>query len=186
MPRLCGYEKRKEIKKFNSVDEYIESLNEKSNRFKIVSSDVSNVDSLDKPLSEIFTVEIQEYNNTDHPRLSFNPVIQNRITVNPFKLAERSYPVDWGMPSSTRYSIVMHLPDNYSIETDPQKTAFGLPNKGGLFQTDYTADGNSFTFSYVMQLNNSIYSPEEYPYLKEFFNKIILAQKSDMIFKKKM
>ena len=61
--------KRKEIKKFNSVDEYIESLNEKSNKFKIVHADIGNLDSLDEPLSETFTVEIKEYNSTDFTRV---------------------------------------------------------------------------------------------------------------------
>jgi hypothetical protein len=181
-----AYLKRKEIKKFNSVDEYIESINEQSTKFKIVSSQIDNLDSLDKPLLEVFTVEIKEYNSTDHSRLSFNPYMQGRITENPFKLTERSYPVDWGMPSSTRYIMTMHLPDNYSIETDPQKASYGLPNNGGSFITDYSADGNTFTFSYAMQFNKSIYFPEEYPYLKEFYTKMILSEKNEMIFKKKM
>jgi hypothetical protein len=182
----AAYLKRKEIKKFNSVDEYIESINEESNKYKIVGSEISNLDSLDEPLSEKFTVEIKEYNNTDHARLSFNPFMQGRITENPFKLTDRSYPVDWGMPSSTRYTMVMHLPDNYSIENDPQKANYGLPNNGGSFLTDYAPNGNNFTFSYVMQFNKSIYFPEEYPYLKEFYTKIILSEKDEMIFKKKM
>jgi hypothetical protein len=137
-------------------------------------------------LAPKFTVEIKEYNNTDHARLSFNPFMQGRITENPFKLTDRSYPVDWGMPSSTRYTMVMHLPDNYTIETDPQKASYVLPNNGGSFLTDYSPDGNNFTFSYVMQFNKSIYFPEEYPYLKEFYTKIILSEKNEMIFKKKM
>jgi hypothetical protein len=182
----AAYLKRKEIKKFNSVDEYIESINEQSNKFKIVGSVIDNLDSLDKPLSETFTVEIKEYNTTDHVRFSFNPFMQGRVTENPFKLTERSYPVDWGMPSSTRYIMTMHLPDNYSVEIGPQKISYGLPNKGGSFITDYSADGNTFSFSYAMQFNKSIYFPEEYPYLKEFYTKMILSEKNEMIFKKKM
>ena len=180
-----AYEKRKEIKKFNSVDEYVENLAEHS-RFKILSSSVSGVDSLDESVSEKYEVEVKEYDNMDHDRFKFNPYVMDRLEVNPFKLRERTYPVDWGMPSVTRFTLVMHLPEQYTVETPPQKITLGLPNSGGDFITDFTTDSNSFTFSHVMEWKKPIYSPEEYPYLKEFLTKIILAEREDMVFKKKM
>jgi cell fate (sporulation/competence/biofilm development) regulator YlbF (YheA/YmcA/DUF963 family) len=36
-----------------------------------------------------------------------------------------------------------------------------------------------------MQLNKSIYAKEEYPYLKELYNKVIQSEKAEVIFKKK-
>ena len=180
-----AYEKRKEIKKFNSVDEYVENLGEHS-RFKILSSSVSNVDSLDEAVSEKYEIEVKEYDNMDHDHFKFNPYVMDRLEVNPFKLRDRTYPVDWGMPSVTRYTLVMHLPEKYSVETPPQKITLGLPNGGGDFITDFVTDSNSFSFSHVMEWKKPIYSPEEYPYLKEFLNKIILAEREDMMLKKKM
>jgi len=182
----AAYKQRKEIRKFNSTDEYIESLNEKSNRLKIVGSEIANLDSLDLPLSEKFTIEIKDRPLTDNSRFGFNPIIEDRLTINPFKLADRTYPVDWGMPSSTRYTVTMHLPNNYSVESDPHPAGFTLPDNGGNFLTTYLADDNSFTFSYLMKFNKSIYSPAEYPYLKEFYNKMILAEKSEIMLKKKI
>ncbi len=180
-----AYEKRKEIKKFNSVDEYVENLAEHS-RFKILSSSVSGVDSLDDAVTEKYEIEVKEYDNMDHDHFKFNPYVIDRLEVNPFKLRERTYPVDWGMPSVTRFTLVMHLPEQYTVETPPQKINLGLPNGGGDFITDFTTDSNSFSFSHVMEWKKPIYSPEEYPYLKEFLNKIILAEREDMMLKKKM
>lgn len=182
----AAYKEREAIKKFNSVDEYVESLDERSPRFKILKSDIEGVDSLDNAISEKYEIEIKEYDNVNHDRLSFNPFITDYISVNPYKLAERSYPVDFGMPTANRYTLTVHLPDNYVVDTPPQNVGVGLPNNGGMFQTDYQADGNSFTFSHVIQLNKSVYSSEEYPYLKELYNKIILTQKAEMILKRKM
>jgi hypothetical protein len=34
--------------------------------------------------------------------------------------------------------------------------------------------------------NKSIYTPEEYPYLKELFNKIVDTHKTDFVFEKKL
>ena len=179
-----AYEKRTEIKKFNSTDEYVEDLNAKLPKLKILSSNISNIDSIDMPLGEKYEVEINVYDKLNGGRLAFNPFFLNRISTNPFKLAERSYPVDWGMASDDRFVLTMHLPAKYVIETPPQMMAIALPNNGGKFLTNYEAESNTFTFSDVIQFNKSIYSSEEYPYLKELYNKIIQSEKAEMVFKR--
>ncbi|WP_158827959.1 DUF3857 domain-containing protein [Mucilaginibacter lacusdianchii] len=180
-----AYNNRKEIKKFNTVDEYIENLDERLTKVKILESKIQNLDSLDAPLAETYQVEIDLYDGADHNRLAFNPFILNRITENPFKLAERDYPIDWGAPSDTRYMLTLHMPEQYMVEAPPATAALSLPNKGGMFVSQFASQDNAYTFSHIIQINNSIYSPQEYPYLKELFNKIVQAEKADIIFKKK-
>lgn len=180
-----AYLKRKDIKKFNSTDEYFEHLGEKLTKIKILNAKVSGLDSLDMPVTETFEVEMSVFDNMNHDRLAFNPFIFDRITTNPFKLAERDYPVDWGMPSDERYIVTIRLPQQFTIENPPQALAYSMPNRGGRFLTGFENDSNTFTFSYVTQFNKSIYSAEEYPYLKELYNKIILSEKNEMVFKKK-
>jgi hypothetical protein len=79
----------------------------------------------------------------------------------------------------------MHLPPNYTIETRPEILNIGLPDEGGRFITDYQPGENSFTFSNGIIFNKSVYTAEEYPYLKELYNRIIQSEKAEMIFKKK-
>ncbi|HWD89693.1 MAG TPA: transglutaminase domain-containing protein [Mucilaginibacter sp.] len=180
-----AYLKRKEIKKFNSIDEYVEHVEQGLGKAKILKSDIVNLDSLEMPVEESYEVEMNLFNNMNHDKLMFNPVLMDQVKTNPFKLAQRDYPVDWGMPSDERFIITIHVPDQYTIENPPQNLSFGLPNQGGRFLTDYQSEGNTFTFSYVTQFNKSIYTVEEYPYLKELYNKIILVEKNEMVFKKK-
>jgi len=180
-----AYKKRKAIKKFNSVDEYIEDLDAKLPKLKILKSNISNLDSLNLPLGEVLEVEIDAFENMNKAQLVFNPFFLNKIINNPFKLAERDYPVDWGMASDERLLLTMHLPSQYIVETPPQNVAFALPNNGGMFATSYDNQGDTFTVSNITRFNKGIYSPNEYPYLKELYNKIILTEKADMVFKKK-
>jgi transglutaminase-like putative cysteine protease len=180
-----GYEQRKAIKKFNTIDEYVENLDEQLGKIKILKSEIHNLDSLDLPLSEKYEVEINAFDNLNHTRLAFNPFILNRLTTNPFKLTERTYPVDWGMPSDNRFVLTMHLPEGYVVENSPQGVAISLPNGGGKFITNFAGEGSTFNFSNVTQFSKSLYFPEEYPYLKELYNKIISAEKAEIVFKKK-
>ncbi|MBL4674974.1 MAG: DUF3857 and transglutaminase domain-containing protein [Mucilaginibacter sp.] len=180
-----AYLKRLAIKKFNSTDEYVENLDERLNHVKIIKSEFGNLDSLDQPLSEKYEIEIDLYNGLNHDRMAFNPIIFDRLVDNPFKLQDRTYPVDRGMPSTARYNITMHLPAGYGIESAPQQANIGLPNKGGRFITDFIGEGNNFSYSNVIQFDKAIYAPEEYPYLKELYNKIIASEKAEIVFKKK-
>lgn len=179
-----AYLKRKEIKKFNSTDEYVENMGEKLPKFKILNSSIANLDSLDMPLQETYDVEIDAYDNMNRGRLAFNPFLLKRITVNPFRLTDRTYPVDWGMPSEERYVMTVHLPASYTVDNPPQSAAYALPDKGGRFLISFSADNDSFSLTHVTQFNKPIYSVEEYPYLKELYNKIILSEKAQIILKK--
>jgi transglutaminase-like putative cysteine protease len=180
-----AYEKRQAIKKFNSFDEYVEDLNGKLQKIKITKSEVLNLDSLDKPLGEKYEVEVNINDKAGSNKLIFNPFFFNRIDENPFKLAERSYPVDWGMPSEDRFILTMHLPAQYAVQAPPGAIAVNLPNNGGRFLTSYEPGDNSFTLSNAIEFTKSVYSSAEYPYLKELYNKIIQSEKAEMVFVKK-
>ena len=180
-----AYKKRVAIRKFNSTDEYVEDLNSKLQKVKIIKSEILNLDSLDLPLGEKYEVEVNLYHKLDGGQLSFNPFFLDKQDTNPFKLADRMYPVDWGMPSDDTFVLTMHLPEQYMIESPPQIISISLPNNGGKFLTSYVTDGNTFTFSHLIQFTKSVYSSAEYPYLKELYNYIIKSEKAEMVFKKK-
>jgi len=72
------------------------------------------------------------------------------------------------------------------ISKQPAPVAMGLPNKGGKFITAFDAQDNTLNYSQVEQLTKSIYGPEEYPYLKELYNKIIQNQSATVVFSKKL
>jgi hypothetical protein len=180
-----AYEARKAIKKFNSFDEYAENLDEKLPKLKITKASVENLDSLNAPLSEKFEVEIDAYNQLGKGNYIFDPYFFNKVTVNPFKLPERDYPIDWGMPSDDRYNVVLHLPAQYAVETPPKNVGVTLPNSAGRFVTDFQADDSSFSFSYNTQFTKSVYDQAEYPALKEFYNRIIATEQNSITIKKK-
>lgn len=181
-----AYRMREVIKKFNTLDEYVEDLGGKLTKIKFIKSNIANVDSLDQTVAENYEIEIDAFDKMNSDRLSFNPFFLDKIVTNPFKLANRTYPVDLGMPSEERFVLTVHLPDGYTIENPPQSATLGLPNRGGRFMVVYDGTGNSFTLSHITELTKPIYSSAEYPYLKELYNKIILAEKAEIVFKKKI
>lgn len=180
-----AYNKRKTIRKFNSLEEYVENLDEKMPKIKILKSKIENLDSLEAALGEKYEVEIDAYDNLDADRISFNPFFLDPLTENPFKLNERSYPVDLGAASETRLTVVLNYPAKFEVASRPESVGMQLPLNGGQYLINSIAEGGQLTFSQVLRLNRAIYQPNEYPYIKELFNKIMQSQKSEIIFKKK-
>ncbi len=181
----AAYDKRQDIKKFNSVDEYVENLAGKLAKIKILKSEISGLDSLNLPLTEKYEVEIDAYNNLNHESIAFNPAFWYRNTNNPFKLNERSYPVDLGSASDNKMTVNLHYPAGFEITAQPTPVSLALPLKGGRFLTDVSASDGTVTYAQIEQFNKAIYSAEEYPYLKELYNKMIQNQKASIVFKKK-
>lgn len=180
-----AYNRRKAINNFNSIEEYVEAMDENMPRLKILSSSIQNVDSLEKALVEEYTVEIDANEDVKEEQFSFNPYFVDQIHENPFKLLNRSYPVDWGAPSDSRLSMVLNYPDSFDIISKPASVGLTLPDGGGKYIANVELSEKQLVVSQMTQLNKSVYRTKEYPALKELFNKIVQTQKDPIVFRKK-
>lgn len=179
-----AYSKRKEIKKFGSTDEYVEKLDDRLAKIKILKHTINNLDSVENPLSENYEVEFSMNDVSDKSQFYLSPFFINNISKNPFNLNERTYPVDLGAASDERIIINIQIPEKYTLLEKPKDLSIALPNSGGKYLLQTRLEDSTLTFSQILQLNNAIYEPEEYPYLKEFYSKIIQNQKSEYLIKK--
>ncbi|MFD0941216.1 transglutaminase domain-containing protein [Pedobacter boryungensis] len=180
----AAFNKRKEIKKYNSTDEYVEKLDEGLAKLSILKQEILNIDSVDKPLIETYEVEFAAHDGSNQNQLYINPFFINRISKNPFNLNERTYPVDLGAASDERISITISLPENYVVQEKPKDMGLALPSAGGRYLLQTNLTDNNLVLNQVLQFNKAIYAPEEYLYLKEFYSKIIQNQKTDLFLKK--
>ena len=176
--------KRMKIKAANSVEEFVEHLDEQMPKISIDKHEIRNLDSLDNPLIEIYDVEMTGYDKFDKEQIYFNPFIINKIEKNPFNLNERSYPVDFGTLQEDRVSIYLKLPASYSIADKPKDINMSLVDGGGKYINTSTIEGDTFISQQVLQLNKAVYPPEDYLSLKEFYSRMIQLQKTDLVFKK--
>jgi len=180
----AAFNKRKEIKRYNSPEEFVEKLDERLPKIKILDQHISNLDSVENTLTEKYDVEFTVYDGSTKKQFYFSPFFINTITKNPFNLNERTYPVDLGAASDERIIVNISLPDQYELLEKPKDMAIGLPNSGGKYLLQTNLENNIISLSQILQFNNAIYAPEEYLYLKEFYSKIIQNQKTEFLLKK--
>lgn len=180
----AALKKRQRIVAANSVDEYVEKLDEQMPGISILKHSIENVDSLDNTLVEDYEIEMKVFDNLNADQSYFNPFFINRITKNPFNLNERTYPVDMGAASEERITMIIKLPANISVIDKPKDMSLALTENGGKYLASTSMQDDSFVFNEMLQFNKPIYESEDYLSLKEFYSRIIQSQKTDIVFKK--
>jgi hypothetical protein len=181
----AAFDKRKELKKYSTQEEYVEKLDERMPKISIGKHEFLNLDSLEAPLIETYEIEF----GADDPlkdkiQYSINPFIVSKVTKNPFNLNERTYPVDLGAAMDERITIKLTFPSGYTLAEKPKDLSIALPQTGGKYLLRSITEDQTFSISQVLQLNKAIYQAEDYLYLKEFYNQIIQSQKADVVLKK--
>lgn len=168
-------EKREEILT-SSEEDYLNDIENLDSKLVINSYQNFNLLDYSEPLKELFDITIES--NLNENVILLNPFINSKITTNPFKLNERTYPVDFGYPRTFQYSIQLEVPQNYIIKYLPENVAIQLPNNGGSYIFNIEQIGNKIKMHSRFAISRAYFIPEEYPYLKEFYNQIIKTQKS--------
>lgn len=165
-------------------DEYLNKL--KSS----LSADITNlkqkgVDTLERPVEEYFEVSIDAFDGGLNENLLLNPFIVGRTDNNPFKASERIYPVDFGVSQEENITVMLEFPAGYQVVNAPESIALALPGNGGRYIYGATLSGNRITINHVLSIARTIYTSQEYHYLKELFSRMIQAQSIDLILQKK-
>lgn len=168
--------KKRDKIKSSSVENYLLSIENESKNLTIEDYKNLNLNDLDKPLIEEIEIEFEDL-EVIGDMIYFNPFI-NKISQNPFLLKERVYTVDFGYKRKNSSIIKIITPKGYSIKSLPETIKLSLPNKGGMFICSTTLKDNEITIFSQYSLNKTMYSPQEYHYLKEFYNQIIKTQNS--------
>ncbi|KQC01044.1 DUF3857 domain-containing protein [Pedobacter sp. Hv1] len=180
----AAFNRRKEIKKYNSIDEFVEKLDEQMPKLSIVKHEILNIDSVENTLTERYDVEFTVFDGKVMDQVYFNPFFINRIAKNPFNLNDRTYPIDLGAASDERINISVTLPEAYELIEKPKDMAIALPENGGRYLLQTSLLDNKIAVNQVLQFSNAIYPADHYLSLKEFYSRIIQNQKKDLLLKK--
>lgn len=181
----AGYGKRKEILSFSSQEQYIQDLNKELGAVTILKYEITGLEDYQNSIQEKFEVEIEGFDDMNSNNFLLNPFFNRALERNPFRLSERLYPVDFGAPPE--HSMVLNLtyPSSLELISRPEKNAFTLAGGSAKFLFDITEGENKLTMNYVLAINKSIFTSNEYQPLKELYNKVVQIQNTDLIFRKK-
>ncbi|TYA71573.1 DUF3857 domain-containing protein [Seonamhaeicola marinus] len=182
--RITGqhaYDYRKSY--FTNETTYVEKLENKSD--DIIISDFETLESskTNPVFKEKYTIEYAAEDTGDN--IYLNPFFVTFFTENPFKLQERSYPIDFGYKDSYYYNVKLDFGDKYELVEKPKPIIVNLPNKEGKVFFFSTLKENSIILSLRIDFKQAVYPPEYYPYLKDFMKKVVDIQTNTVVLLKK-
>lgn len=183
--RYGGYRAHAPRKTYSTKgkEDYISDIKSKSS-WNIKTLEIENNKELSKPFILKYDLELDSEAESLGEQIYFNPLIGNRMEVNPFKLEERQYPVDFACPLEEMYYMTYIIPDGYHVEEHPQQMAIALPDKAGVYLYTVTTQGNKLTIMSKLNINKTLFLPSEYPNIKEFYAQVVAKQNEQVVLKK--
>ena len=164
---------------YANKENYIKALENRFPYLEIFDYEVKSEDERSEDFVESYKIKYSTDNSGE--TIYLNPFFIKFFTENPFKLQERSYPIDFGYKDSYLYMFKLNLGDTYKIIEQPKDVVMQLPNNTGQLSLGTKVIGNSVNLLMKIDFKEPIYPPEYYPYLKEFIGRIVDAQKNTLL-----
>ena len=165
-------------------NQYLENLENEYNGMEISDFEVKNDTDLSKPVMETFKFTSANQADIIGDKIYFSPLFFLRTKESPFKLEKREFPIDFGYPSSNKYTIVVNLPEGYEIEAIPESAVVAMPDNLGSFKYNISPSNNKIQIVVESEINQSIISPLYYDTVKTFFSKLIEKEAEQIVLSK--
>ncbi len=144
------------------------------------------IDDMDDPFSnqETISLELEGQVEDIGDLIYLNPVVLGQWKENPFKTVDRKFPVSYGATVSDTYLCEITIPEGMEVETLPEAISMALPNDGGTISYQVRQLGNRISINQRLRINKTDFSSEEYPYLREFYARIVAKQGEQIVLKR--
>ncbi len=152
---------------------------------KIESQQVGDLINLGAPLKSSVKITTTDFIQVNNDLIYISPMLNYGKIENPFKLSERTYPVDFGFPSEEIFQAQYNIPEGYKIEEAPKSQIFKLGAEEGM-KLEYIVETLDSKCLIKTKLSNpvSAYAPEAYQFLKKFMTQVIAKEGEQIVLKK--
>lgn len=116
----------------------------------------------------------------------FNPMFTEGWKDNPFKAAERYYPIEMPYAIDETFLLRMDVPAGYTVDELPKQTVVKLNEEDdGMFEYRLSVSGDIISLRSRLRIKRTFFQPEDYEMLREFFNLVVKKHAEQIVFKKK-
>ena len=116
----------------------------------------------------------------------FNPMFREALKDNPFKSAERFYPVEMPYTIDETYLLRLDVPEGYMVDELPKQMVVQLNEQDdGMFEYRISESNGTISMRSRLRIKRAYFQPEEYEMLREFFNLVVKKHAEQIVFKKK-
>lgn len=171
---------RKLIKKEGKQSFFKGLTNHMPSDYMVSLPEVDSLNELENPITVRYNFDLKPEGDI----LYFNPMMNELKNENPFKSAERFYPVEMPFKQNDTYLFNMDTPAGYQIDELPKSEKIKLENNDGFYEYIIGKTEGGIQLRSRLVLNKTFFVPDDYQTLRDFYSMIVKKQSSLIVFKK--
>jgi len=104
----------------------------------------------------------------DEDIIYFNPMLTEAYKTNPFKSAQRFYPVEMPYSTNETYILNMEVPEGYKVDELPKSVRVNFNDDEGKFEYIISNKNGNIQMRCIISMTKATFPPEEYENLRNF------------------
>ncbi len=178
-----SYSDRQKIKEKGTEAFFKDKQKDLGADIQIKNPGIDSLDQLDIPIRVHYDFEMNPH---QADLLYVNPLFSESWKKNPFKAAQRYYPVEMPYTSDETYLLTMEVPESYEVDELPKQVVVKLDDQeSAYFEYRITYSASTISMRCRLKISKILFLPEQYESLREFFNMVVTKQNEQIVFKKK-
>jgi len=172
----------REQMKTSNPDEYFKNL-KKDYSFDIdmINTKIDSLDQKGLPVSVQYDLNFKVNDDIVY----FNPITPHAAEKeNPFKAAQRIFPVEMPYRTNKTYILNMQVPAGYKVDELPKSARVALNDDEGMFQYLIQQTDDHIQLVCKLKLNKATFGPDDYETLRNFFAFVVEKESEQIVFKK--
>lgn len=144
---------------------------------------IDSLERLEDPVSVHYDLILKQ--QPDASVIYLNPVMAGGWRENPFKAADRKYPVEMPYVMDQTYVFSMDIPSGYVVDEIPKSAKVAFNGDQGYFEYLLQQQGDKIQMRCRVRLSKAQFPPEDYSNLRDFFAFIVKKENEQIVLKKK-
>jgi len=122
--------------------------------------------------------------DADDTHIYLNPFVIPLTSESPFKAVTRTLPVEYPYKYSVSMVTTLNLPEGYVVEETPKPLNLVTDDKALSVRVNFVLQGAKLVVQYRFSVNKTLFLPEEYDFLRQFYDSIVEKCNEVVVLKK--
>jgi hypothetical protein len=144
---------------------------------------IDSLTSLESPINIRYDFRLRQ--GPGSALIYFNPMLADAWRENPFKAAERKYPVEMPYVRDELYVFSMEIPEGYIVDELPKSARVAFNVDQGMFEYLVGRQDNMIQLRCHLKLTRAYFPAEDYSSLRDFFAYVVKKENEQIVLKKK-
>lgn len=172
---------RRDLKDKKDVDIAKKEFDTEEMGLAIDSVGISGKDSIAAPLNLKAWISSPTYAQSNGDLIYINPHILHRSTDNPFKSKVRKFPVDYSYPRSYTSTVVLTLPDSFSVKALPPDRVLYVGSSLLIYSQRVKADSGQVRITNKLDIRETTIKSGLYDELKNFYAQMVAIESGQIV-----